>query len=328
MRKKSIIAAACMIGILSLSACSVLPKEEEFGRTPVVKEFGGATYNYAKVLRGDVVLTKTVKCTFASAKEDLLSFNVGSEIVASVYVRLGDHVNAGDVLAETDTESLRAELKEIGYELQREELKIKHLRELINADPAGAEGYKTSLSELQNTHDFTLLKQDSLKDKIKERQIIAGTEGTVSYVKADLKGSTTKAGETVIKVVSGDECYFTAETPDPDVKDGDAVVVNVGSTEYETVAKYDGDTLYFVAEDAVEQPDVGSRGNANVVLGLATDVLYLPNTVVRTIGGKKAVYYETEQGLKDLKYIETGLTGNQYTEIVSGLEFGDEVLSN
>ena len=328
MRKKSIIAATCVLAVLSLNACSILPKEEEYGRTPVVKEFAGATYSYAKVLRGEVVLTKTVKCTFASAKEDLLSFNVGSENVANVYVRLGDHVMPGDVLAETDTEKLRSELKEIGYEIQREELKIKHVKELMSADPAGKEGYKVSLDELTNTHEFTLLKQDSLKSKIAERQIIAETEGTVSYVKNDLKGSITKVGETVIKTVSGDECVFTAEKADPDVKDGDTVMVTVGSVDYETVAKYDGDTLYFVAEDAAEQPDVGSRGNANIVLGRAEDVLYLPNSVIRTISGKKAVYFENEDGLKDLKYIETGLTGNLYTEITGGLEFGDEVLSN
>ncbi|MBR6397081.1 MAG: biotin/lipoyl-binding protein [Lachnospiraceae bacterium] len=328
MEKKWIIGLLCFSLSVSLGGCGLLPKEEELRRTPVVRDFAGASYNYAKVGRGDVIRTKTVKCLFASAKEEQLSFAVGSEKVASVFVSLGDTVKEGDVLAETDTEGLRAELKEVGYDLKREELKIKHLKELISADPDGAEGYKVSLDELTNTHEFTLLKKEALQEKISERQITAKTDGTVSYVKSDLKGSITKVGEAVIKVVSGDECYFTAEKPDPDVKDGDAVEVMVGSVAYETIAKYEGDTLYFVAENAAEQPDVGSRGNANIVLGKAEDVLYLPNTVIRSIGGKKAVYFENEDGLKDLEYIDTGLEGDIYTEITGGLSFGDEVLSN
>ena len=328
MKRKSIIGLLCFSLCVSLGACGLLPKEEELRRTPVVRDFAGATYSYAKVSRGDVVRTKTVRCLYASAKEEQLSFEVGSENVTGVFVSLGDTVKKGDVLAETDTESLRAELKEVGYDIKREELKIKYLKELIRADPDGASGYKVSLDELSNPHEFTLLKKEAIQEKILKRQITATTDGTVSYVKSDLKGSITKVGEAVIKIVSGDECYFTAEKPDPDVKDGDAVEVMVGSVAYETVAKYDGETLYFVAENAVEQPDVGSRGNANVVLGKAEDVLYLPNTVIRTIGGKKAVYFENEDGLKDLKYIETGLEGDVYTEITGGLSFGDEVLSN
>lgn len=328
--KKIIAGGIAVILTFACTACSLLPKEEEFMAAPIVRENSIVTYKYAEVKRGDVELTKKINCTFCSAAEEELGFGVGSEMIENVYVSLGDHVEAGEVLMETNIDPLKSELKEIDYDLRRNRLKIKQLKELIAADPSGEAGYKLQLEEENNHLEYNLLRSDAVEKKIAERQVVAGLTGTVSYVKSDLKGSITKADDTLVRIVSGDEVYFAATKADAgELKDGETIEVTVGSRNYETTVKNDDETdrVLFITNDEDEQPDVGSRGSATIVLDLRADVLYLPKDVIRTIDGKNAVYYENEDGVKDIKYIETGLVGNNYTEVTAGLDFGDLVIS-
>ncbi len=74
------------------------------------------------------------------------------------------------------------------------------------------------------------------------------------------------------------------------------------------------------------QPEMGSKGSATLVLEERKDVLCLANQAIKRVGEDSVVYYEDENGIKAMKYIETGLQGNQKTEILSGLEFGETVI--
>jgi multidrug efflux pump subunit AcrA (membrane-fusion protein) len=63
----------------------------------------------------------------------------------------------------------------------------------------------------------------------------------------------------------------------------------------------------------------------HVVLGEAKDVLYLPDAAVREANGRVFVYV-LEDGVRVIRDIAIGFRGSSQTEIVSGLNLGDQVI--
>ena len=342
-RKLSGIIGMVLSAGMLMSSCGLLPQEEEYRAAPVVREYEAEEYSYAVVSREDVQLTKKISCIYSSAQESQLGFGVSGEKVKSLYAAPGDTVEPGELLAELDMGGLPEEKKKAEQDREEKELKQKHLTELLELEKSRmktsgetesvtAEGYERQLTELKQ--DLELLEEriGLLQEQIAARQIVAPAEGSISYVKNDLVGQISREDEILIRIVSGEECYFVAEAAEADVlEEGDSVSVVVGNTTYHTRARIpeeeaEADKIYLVIENGEGQPEVGSKGSATLILDEQKDVLCLVNKAIKKIGTDSVVYYEDENGIKAMKYIETGLVGNQKTEILSGLEFGEKVV--
>ena len=63
-----------------------------------------------------------------------------------------------------------------------------------------------------------------------------------------------------------------------------------------------------------------------MVLDARNDVLTVPAKAVATIDGQTVVYYVRADGTKGYKPVVTGLQASQWTEIISGLEDGEEIV--
>jgi len=336
----------CLLALLLavsnvLTSCGLLPKEEEYEAAPLIKEYESEEYAFATVAREDVQLTKKISCVYSSAQESELAFGVSGQPVKNVYCSLGDGVKKGDLLAELDMGTLPQEQKELEHEKEqlelsfiqaKERLVLEKRRLALIGETESPESSNCEREILSAESGLELLsdKLSTLSEKIAARRLIAPADGTVSYLKNDLKGSSSQNGEVVLRLVGGEECYFVAEKEEADsLGEGDSVSVVVSSTTYEAVVelpKDDETHVYFVIDAANGQPEVGSRGSATFVLDEKKDVLCLSNKAIQKIGEKSAVYYEDENGIKNMKYIEVGLVGNQKSEILSGLEFGESVI--
>ena len=55
-------------------------------------------------------------------------------------------------------------------------------------------------------------------------------------------------------------------------------------------------------------------------------VLSVPRDTVHEAGDKSFVYTLTEENVREIRYIETGLVGDERVEILSGLSEGEKVL--
>lgn len=71
---------------------------------------------------------------------------------------------------------------------------------------------------------------------------------------------------------------------------------------------------------------MGMTANANIVVAEKQGVLLVRNRAIRLRSGKKQVQV-WRNGVADWVDIETGLSNDQYTEVISGLEEGDEVVT-
>jgi hypothetical protein len=67
-----------------------------------------------------------------------------------------------------------------------------------------------------------------------------------------------------------------------------------------------------------------TMGRIHAVFASARDVLYIPSRAVHTVAGQHHVYV-LEEGMRRFRKVEIGLVGTWTTEIVSGLEEGEEV---
>jgi len=67
--------------------------------------------------------------------------------------------------------------------------------------------------------------------------------------------------------------------------------------------------------------------NVSIITRKLKDVLVIPNKYVRIDpgNGKAYVYKEANGELKKV-YVELGVRGDQYSQVISGVEEGDEVI--
>lgn len=95
-------------------------------------------------------------------------------------------------------------------------------------------------------------------------------------------------------------------------------IVSSGVTNYPTTVQFD-----------IKAPDVLSNmsATANIILDSKDEVLLVPSTAVQTVSGQTMVRV-LEKGQPVQQPVEVGLTSDSQSEIISGLNEGDEVVTS
>jgi hypothetical protein len=176
--------------------------------------------------------------------------------------------------------------------------------------------------------------------KSDDRQVLtAGISGLVTFVKTALKGSYTTAGQTVITIQDTEECYFFADNASyrEYFSEGDVaeLVINTGTNKgtYEVtpVNLSDEENLAFGfsgSDTAVNGITVGTRASITLDLESRENVIAVPSRCIHKAGDRVYVYVVNEAGDRVTRYVEIGLEGDTYTEILSGLSEGEKVIQS
>ena len=198
-------------------------------------------YKLVPVTVGDVVQTKTVSCEFSQLEAQELSFAISGKRVNKVYVKEGDTVKAGDVLAELSGADKKEQIENLEYQIARKKMQMENiktnaadnmslwwLQEFVKQSEAKYKGYwvadgsaevKTRVESLEKYNEKTL---EKLADEIAldEKQLAeikkeeaqsslrAVKNGTVSKIKDRLEGSTSVKDDVVITILDNTECKF------------------------------------------------------------------------------------------------------------------------
>lgn len=347
--------------MLLFAGCSGEEEEEE--HLIVSQEEAVVTYKLAAVEKGDVEKTAKIYVTYKQLNEENLSFPVSAKQVSKVYVSEGDTVEEGDLLAELSGSSLETQIEELEYRIERNELSLKSLKssrdyeleaarlnyeygtEKSDSDKSAynaqkeqiKSSYEYRIEDLSDSIELDKMQLEIYREDLSNSRLIAGMSGTVSFVKKGLSGSTSIKDETVITVIDGSECLFSA----PDIKyapffyEGQEIAlnINVGSAAGDyTVTPFEIETwedeIQFVIAESEETPSiqVGTNGSIYVTTDRAKDVLYVPNRAVHKADDKSYVYVLTDENLRAVKWVSTGLEGDEYTEITEGLTEGETVV--
>ncbi|MBR5178018.1 MAG: hypothetical protein IKW90_04390 [Lachnospiraceae bacterium] len=340
-------ALLCMSALL-LSGCS--SDEEETHSIAIVRESMENEYDLTRCETRDVIKTESISCTYSQLMEENLAFPVGEKTVAFVYVNEGDEVKPGDLVAKLDVASLEQDNVNMRAQLERNALLISQADEMIEyyekkietpgISLSTKESYLTKLQKLRekrrtytDENDFNTIKISANEQQIAAGSLYAGIEGNISYIKKNLEGSSSNAGETVITILNASVCGFQAMDRNAveyiQVGDRVQVVTNQTGDVYDsTVTSVDKDSLKIIFE--LDQPDfsikMGTRGTVTVVRGEAKGVLSLPKTCVFEAEDFWFVYVLTDEGVREMRKVTIGLMGNDYVEIKGGISESDSVI--
>lgn len=363
MKNRKSILNYIMIGILcmGITGCGQQAEEETVimvaGEEPVVD------YSMVGVKRGDVTLTQEINAIYVQTKEQAVSFGEGGKKIEKVYVREGDYVKAGDILAEVSVGDLEAEIAALEYKMKKDALEKKYLdiheefelrgsyyalvygskceeedvEEQEERDEDIRESYKNRREDYADEAEFDAAELNELKQELASSRLYATMPGMVYTVEPDLEGSVAQKGEVIMTIIDGTEGVFAVEAPEYAQCFSSEDTVNLeilsgaAKGSYSVVPfKMDtwGDKQFFSIYDGPENDgiEMDTVGIISVVLDSRENVLMLPSDCVFKAEGKNYVYVLDENNMKNVCWVEAGLKGDDYTEIISGLHEGDMVV--
>lgn len=348
----------CLFGLISaglaaimLAGCGLLPEEERAPTPPIIRSYEKTEYKLAATERGDIVKREKATFKYAPALKESLAFPVDGSMLAGVYVTVGETVEKGTLLAELDDDGLVeladaqreriAELEASVETLERDlALELRALDVRISADPENAqlkasrestsERYKADIDASKLRLSAARSKLGELEDGIASRKLYAPFDGTVTFIKSfGAESYRSTAGEVFITISDKTMLTFTAEgeTAAALFEVGDEVEIAVGDETYpaEIVAKTE-QSVTLEPDEHIPGVGEGSYGNVSVVTGAVYDVLRVPSNAIKSANGQSIVYILSD-GVRTLREVETGFSADGYTEIVSGLSEGEQVIA-
>lgn len=349
-----------ILSIIFLSGCTQAVSDPTIS---INTEKEQITYNFATVTRDNVICNGRISCEYRENASEKISFSVSGKRVDKVYVSEGDFVKKGDVLVELSYGSLKDDIETLEYKIARNKLRLGYLDEYENIDIQARwvsymfytgqslvdyNNTKDAVKSIQKNYDeqresindsieFDELELAAKKKEVKDSRIYASMDGKVTSIKRNLSGSTSKKDEVIMTLIDSSEGYFVSSAPEMAhlIKDGDvfSITVAYGSS----AGTYDitpmnmsewGDTQQYkiIGGNDTGNIEVGAKGNIYLITQSAENVLTLPQGTVYKADGKYFVYVVNEKNMREVKWIETGLWGDELIEITAGLNEGDKVV--
>jgi macrolide-specific efflux system membrane fusion protein len=293
------------------------------------------------VQRGVVTASVTADGTLESGSTAAASFVTGGT-VTSIGVRVGDKVKKGQVLAEVDAAAAKRELAAAEADLGAAR------DSLDRAEDAGSD---TSTAENEVAQaQLAVDKTSAAVDGTVLRAPMAGTVVAVNGTLGSSSGSsggqqaaeTSTASTGFIDLADLTKLQVKADFAEADatrlkekqaatvtwnalsgaVRSGRVAAVDPQATTANDVVTY-GVTLTLDKVPAGAKP--GQTVSVSVVTGTAEDAVYVNSAAVTTVGNRHTVTVSSGGG-QQVRTVEIGLKGDQATQIVSGVEPGEQVV--
>ncbi len=314
-----------------------------------------------RVSRGNIVSSVSASGSVASANSRDLGFGT-SGTVDTIKVKVGDKVKKGQLLATLDDASAQDGMKSAraaldaaesgdtstpsGYSsyvqakasynsakrsLDGTELKapfggtIVAVNGTVGGSSSGSSGSSSSSSSSSSGSGSGAGGGSGGSSTGSSSTSTSGSTGSGFMTIADtrklqIKGEFTESD--VAKVKKGQQASATFDAMQGARASGKVTEIDQTSTTSNNVVQY-GVTV------ALSEPPAGLRIGATATVQVTTssaqNVLYVPTAAVRTAGGQSTVTV-LSGGKQVTKQVQTGVQGDQGTEIKSGLNEGDQVV--
>ena len=307
-------------------------------------------YQLAEATVGDVLLTKKVTLKYAQKDSENLSFKLEGYRIKGVYVEKGDKVKKGDLLAELNMEEAGEEYENcaniislyetsLGFLTEQKDLALDQTKRMLESgetDEAGAkernkkidEEYDPQIKEYKDLIEYQTLRRDYYGSQVEEGRIYAGIDGTVAFVRSFSSTALSVKTQNVVTLFDSAKCSFMCEGEQYKdyMKDGMKCTIELlNGNLYDTVYRYSPEEGELVFD--LEKPDytlsIGTKAYYRIVLDERKDVLRVPRKALHHAGDSYYVYYTDENNIRTVQYVEVGLEGDDYVEILSGINEGD-----
>lgn len=352
---------AALVMVL-LTGCGQVEEEAEV--IAVSEVSSEMTYEMINVIKTDVVSTQRLSCSYTQTMQQDVAFSVGGRVIDKVYVQRGDEVKAGDLLVELELGTLEDDIEALEYQTEvlrhrksfldenermdmesayngfayhsgKEEDDIKNLEKQKESI---AENYTYQREDFSDDIEFNEMEIADMKSELAESRIYASMDGVVTRVFDNLERSICKKDEVIITVINGSEGIWELEDAEEYKQyfhEGDMIDLSVssGSSKGEyVITPYKmsswTDTAQFTTVEGPENDgvDVGTMAFMQMVIDSVKDVAAVPSDTVYSAESGYYVYVLDDEGMKTIKWVEIGLIGDEYTEIKSGVNVGEQIV--
>ena len=280
-----------------------------------------------------------------------------SGVVKHLYVKNGDSVYKGEILASIDDSELAARyrvevanLDNIQTIAKYAKIEMERAKPLVEKDYTSAQSYDNLVKE----YDIALARVASQKAAVD----LAATELGFTKIYAPIPGVigsvSTQEGETVSaefsaptfvtiidlsrievwayvdetdigKVKTGQKASFTVDTYSGTTFEGEVTAIYPKAEIRDNVVNY----IVIIEISGLQGKILRPEMTASVTIQTSPShkVLGVPNVAVKRNNGETVVY-RLVNGKPVLQAIKTGLRGNQMTEVIDGLKENDKVIIN
>lgn len=180
-------------------------------------------------------------------------------------------------------------------------------------------------------------------DSSSQLQLIADRAGMVTFAKELEDGEKSVSGQIIVTTNSSPGYYLNAFTKYWNMfEKGQQVVMRINGKEYTATIVTAEDIglspsvrpdnpneeseVYFHIEDREAYLQSSDSGEFSLLVAEKQDALYIPKSAVTLVNDDKIVYVEDKDGIRSVKYIETGMETDRYIEVTKGLEEGDSII--
>lgn len=323
---------------LALTGCSLLPVEDNPLQPPLV-EPAEEQFDIVEAARGDIRTFLRGTANFVSSAVEPLSFQESGGRIKSINVKLGDEVEAGDLLAELETGDL-------AHQIELQQLNVERAQLLYRqAKSSGANDTDLRLREIDLERELKSLRM--MVNRLDKAQLIASISGVVIFVQSLNTGDAVGAYQPIVTVAdpgSVQLTYVAAESKElhalevgmpVDLKyKGKAYAGKVLQTPSSmplgtdpTKAERNAVTILLSIDDPPLDVQIGHSAEMTIPLQYRQNVIVLPRSAIRSYMGRSYVQVLDGERRKDVD-IEIGLTTPTEVEIVKGIEEGQPVVLN
>ena len=359
-RIRNFIAAEGIL-LFFLAGCA---QQEEDALVIVDTQDSTIEYVMAECERGDVSLVRDINCEYIQADQQEVTLSSGGRRIEKVCVQEGDRVKKGDVLLCLDDNNLEERIENLSYQIDLNELKLTYIdeQEKLSLDDtyysfvygSGLETeeellayqkrekevkkeYRYQREDIEDALSFDRQELEKLKEELLQSRVYAAIDGMVYSIEDGLEGSTTKKDQVIMPVVDESDGYFLAESPELFEEISEDTIYQMRVTYGDATGDYElkpcrisewGEKQYFeiLSEPETGILSVGTKGTLTIPIETKEYVLSLPNGCIHIAGDEKYVYVRDEEGMKAVRFVKTGLEGNDRTEILEGLSEGEMVV--
>lgn len=323
MKRTIRIAAACVALCMtagSFSGCYFFPEEEKLLDPPVLK-VEDVAYSTYKAVKKTLVNRAATSGYVVSRMQENCTFTEDGNI-KKIYVKAGDTVKKGDLIAEYSTGDLE-------YRLRNQELTVQKAQ--LNYNSSGSESDRLQLEMEQNT-------LDQLQHEYDCSRIFAPADGLVSFTEHFKPGESVKAYKIVATIVDPEDLYIKANVnEDKKFTKGQDVTITIDEEDFDgTVIKTpveakeegDDDTSSIYVEFKGTLPSftkISTVADISYIKDQAEDAIVIPKYLVKTLSGQDFVEV-FKDGVKTEVQVELGISNATEVQVLSGLSEGDEVV--
>lgn len=288
---------------------------------------GEAAVRTVTAARGTVVATVSASGSVSSARARSLAFSSGGT-VEKIYVKAGDRVTKGQLLARLDDDAARDSLAAAQSAYDQAVEDGTSTSALYAAFVKARNAYRQAERVVAGTvlkapFGGTITEVNGTVGGSASPQASEGKKGffeLADTTRLQLVGNFTESDVAKLKV--GQEAAVTFDALPGTQATGKITQIEPVAATSDNVVQYPV-TVTFT--QVPKQVRLGQTAGVQVEVGRAENVVSLPTTAISTAGGQSTVTL-LRNGTQTRTPVEIGVQGSAGTEITSGLQEGDQVV--